>query len=165
MDGLKYVLDANVLIEAARRYYAFDIAPPFWAGLCQHFTNGRVMSIDRVQAELMKGQDDLSRWAANDFREAFMSTDEQGVIESFSEVMRWVQAQPQYLDAAKASFAAGADGWLVAFSRVTGHTVVTHEIPSPTARRKIPIPIVCINYRVPFIDTYGMLRDLGVRFR
>jgi hypothetical protein len=29
MDGTKYVLDANVFIEAARRYYAFDIAPPF----------------------------------------------------------------------------------------------------------------------------------------
>ncbi|MEM3335857.1 MAG: DUF4411 family protein [Thermoplasmata archaeon] len=24
-----YLLDANVFIEAARRYYAFDIAPPF----------------------------------------------------------------------------------------------------------------------------------------
>ena len=165
MSELKYVLDANVLIEAARRYYAFDIAPPFWVGLCQHCTNGRVMSIDRVQAELMKGKDDLSRWAANDFSAAFISTDEQRVIESFSEIMRWVQAQAQYLDAAKANFAAGADGWLVADTRVTGHTVVTHEIPSPTARRKIPIPNVCINYGVPFMDTFGMLRDLGVRFR
>jgi hypothetical protein len=29
MDGATYVLDANVFIEAARRYYAFDLAPPF----------------------------------------------------------------------------------------------------------------------------------------
>jgi hypothetical protein len=25
-----YVLDANVFIEAARRYYAFDLATRFW---------------------------------------------------------------------------------------------------------------------------------------
>ncbi|PMD04330.1 DUF4411 family protein, partial [Brevibacterium paucivorans] len=25
-----YLLDANVLIEAKNRYYAFDIAPGFW---------------------------------------------------------------------------------------------------------------------------------------
>ena len=25
-----YVLDANVFIEAARRYYAFDLVPRFW---------------------------------------------------------------------------------------------------------------------------------------
>lgn len=28
-----YVLDANVFIEAARRYYAFDIAPVFLEGI------------------------------------------------------------------------------------------------------------------------------------
>jgi hypothetical protein len=25
-----YVVDANVLIEAKNRYYAFDLAPGFW---------------------------------------------------------------------------------------------------------------------------------------
>lgn len=30
-----YLLDANVLMEAARRYYAFDIAPGFWQALIQ----------------------------------------------------------------------------------------------------------------------------------
>jgi len=40
MGGTEYVLDANVFIEAARRYYAFDIAPPFWESLVQHAANG-----------------------------------------------------------------------------------------------------------------------------
>lgn len=43
-----YVLDANVFIEAARRYYAFDLAPRFWESLEHHAANGRVRSIDRV---------------------------------------------------------------------------------------------------------------------
>lgn len=29
-EGTKYILDANVFIEAHRRYYSFDIAPSFW---------------------------------------------------------------------------------------------------------------------------------------
>ena len=28
-----HLLDANVFIEAAKGYYAFDIAPPFWEAL------------------------------------------------------------------------------------------------------------------------------------
>ena len=47
-----YVLDANVFIEAAHRYYAFDLAPRFWESLEHHAANGRVRSIDRVRQEL-----------------------------------------------------------------------------------------------------------------
>lgn len=30
---MTYLIDANVLIEAKNRYYAFDIAPGFWKWL------------------------------------------------------------------------------------------------------------------------------------
>jgi hypothetical protein len=33
MNQSVYVLDADVFIEASRRYYAFDIAPKFWDSL------------------------------------------------------------------------------------------------------------------------------------
>lgn len=29
-NKVKFLLDANVFIEAYRRYYSFDIAPSFW---------------------------------------------------------------------------------------------------------------------------------------
>jgi len=113
MDGTNYVLDANVFIEAARRYYAFDIAPPFWESLLHHAANGRLQSIDRVKYELERGKDELATWATEQFNDAFASTDEEDVLESYSEVMSWVQAQDQFSDAAKADFASGADGWLL----------------------------------------------------
>jgi len=47
-----YVLDANVFIEAAQRYYAFDLAPGFWQALLDHAKDGRIQSIDRVSVEL-----------------------------------------------------------------------------------------------------------------
>jgi len=47
-----YVLDANVFIEAARRYYAFDIAPAFWANLNYQATRRRIQSIEPHQAAI-----------------------------------------------------------------------------------------------------------------
>lgn len=159
-----YVLDANVFIQAARRYYAFDLAPKFWEALVRHGGGGQIKSIDRVKQELERGKDELATWAREIFADAFASTDDTDFIRSFAEIMTWVQAQGQFSDAAKADFASGADGWLVAYARVKGCVVVTHEVLDPNIRRKVPIPNVCEAFGVPFVDTFEMLRALGVRF-
>lgn len=62
-----YLLDANVFIEAARRYYAFDIAPPFWEALLEFAEKGKLISIDRVKNELLRGKDELSTWVKRSF--------------------------------------------------------------------------------------------------
>lgn len=41
---MTYFVDANVLIEAKNRYYAFDIAPGFWKWLNQEHAQGTVFS-------------------------------------------------------------------------------------------------------------------------
>ena len=163
IDTATFILDANVFIEAARRYYAFDIAPPFWEGLIHHAANGLIQSIDRVKQELERGNDELATWAKTQF-DAFASTDEEDTIRSYTDVMGWVQAQDQFLDAAKADFAAGADGWLVAYARSKGSIIVTQELPATDARRKVPIPNVCDAFDIEYRDTFEMLRQLGVRF-
>jgi len=159
-----YVLDANVFIEAARRYYAFDLAPRFWDSLVQHAANERIRSIDRVKQELERGNDELAEWAEAHFGDAFVSTNEANIIQAFGGIMAWVQAQSQFTDAAKADFAGGADGWLVAYGKAKGYVVVTHEVLNPVVRRKVPIPNVCQAFGVQFIDTFEMLRVLGIRF-
>ena len=161
---MEYVLDSNVFMEAARRYYAFDLAPKFWESLVHYAVNGQIQSIDRIKQEIERGNDELAIWATSQFSDAFASTDEEDVIESYSEVMSWVQAQDQFSDAAKADFAAGADGWLVAYARPKGLIVVTHEVLDPSIRRKVPIPNVCEAFGVNCVDTFEMLRQLGVRF-
>ena len=164
MDATIYLLDANVFIEAARRYYAFDLAPKFWESLVLHAEKGEIQSIDRVKQELERGNYELATWATAQFSEVFASTDEEDVTESFSEIMSWVQVQDQFSDAAKADFASGADGWLVAYAKSKGFIVVTHEQPATDARRKVPIPNVCEAFGVSYVDTFVMLRQLGVRF-
>jgi len=165
MNQSVYVLDADVFIEASRRYYAFDIAPKFWDSLIQYAANGTIESIDRVlEPELNKGKDELARWANDRFSHAFRSTDEKDVIESYGRVMTWVQDQPQYTDAAKADFARGADGWLLAYAVARGRVVVTHEVLNVDIKRKVPIPNVCKPFNLRPVDTFVMLRELGVRF-
>ena len=164
MDANTYILDSDVFMEAARRYYAFDLAPKFWESLVLHAADGRIQSIDHVKKEIERGKDDLATWATTQFSDAFASTDEDDVIDSYSEVMGWVQAQSQFSDAAKADFAAGADGWLVAYAKSKGGIVVTHEVLNPNIRRRVPIPNVCEAFDVKYHDTFEMLRELGVRF-
>lgn len=164
MSEAAYVLDANVFIEAARRYYAFDLAPRFWDSLIEQATNGYVLSIDRVQDELLRGKDELAEWAKQRFGNEFESTAEADVMARYRELMEWVQAQEQFSDAARSGFASGADGWLVAYAQVHGCVVVTHEVLSPEARRKVPIPNLCDAFDVQWVDTFTMLRELGVRF-
>jgi len=164
MEQSVYVLDANVFIEAARRYYAFDLHTRFWDILNKHAENGAIESIDRVKKELDKETDELARWADGSFSHAFRSTDEEDVIESYGRVMTWVQTQSQYTDAAKAEFANEPDGWLVAYAMAKGRIVVTHEVRAPDAKKRVPIPNVCEPFHIRPVDTFVMLRELGVRF-
>ena len=130
MSSPKYVLDANVFMEAARRYYAFDLAPGFWAGLQRYASVGRVRSIDMVKLELDRGSDDLTDWANAEFKDAFATTSRQDVIDVYSRIVGWLAGRDQYTDAGKHKFASGADGWLVAIAIAGRYVVVTQELPS-----------------------------------
>jgi Domain of unknown function (DUF4411) len=161
----RYLLDANVFIQAARGYYAFDLAPAFWQALIDHASNGRLLSIDRVREEMEQGKDELARWAVGTFHAWFASTNENDVLQAYGAAMQWAQAQTRYSAAAKAEFAdkKNADAWLVAYAQAQGCVIVTHEQPDPNVQRKIPIPNVCQAFGIPFFNSFAMLRALGVR--
>lgn len=162
MAGYTYLVDADALIQAAREHYAFDLVPAFWDRLVRLAESGAIRSIDRVKQELLRGKDDLAKWAKTRFADAFVSTDEADVIEQYANVMKWVQGQDRFLDAAKAEFADGADGWLVAYAAAKGFVVVTHEQPAPESRKDVKIPDVCQAFGVRYVNTFTMLRELGV---
>lgn len=50
----KYVLDTNVLTQANRVYYSFDIAPAFWDFLITSAKSVEIVSVDRVFDEIQK---------------------------------------------------------------------------------------------------------------
>jgi len=76
----------------------------------------------------------------------------------------WMNSEAQFMPAAKAEFASAADGWVIAFAKVNGLIVVTHEDYAPDAKRKVPMPNVCLEFDVEYINTFEMLEDLKVKF-
>ena len=161
-----FVLDANVFIEAARRYYAFDLVPAFWDTLLYWARNGRIVSVDRVKDELARSNDKLAKWATGQFHKHFASTGNEEVMNAYRQIIQWACAQTQFKDSAKAEFARAnnADAWVVAYALAKKAVVVTHEQLNRNAKRRIPIPNVCRAFNVLYVDTFEMLRQLGVKF-
>ena len=77
--------------------------------------------------------------------------------------MIWSQGQAQFTTAAKAEFARVADGWLVAYALAKVCIVVTHEQFNLEAKARIMIPNACQAFGVKYVDTFQMMRELGVR--
>lgn len=164
--GQRYIIDSDVLITAKNVYYAFDICPGFWKSLIHHHREGRLFSIDRVRSELLAGRktEDLVRWVRDDLPGAFfLEVDSDAVTNAFTEIMVWVQRHQTCFDYAKAKFATGADGWLVAYARVHGAIVITNEQPAPGSRKEIKLPDVCDQFAVKRENTFSMLRAMGIR--
>lgn len=161
----RYLLDANVFIEAKNRYYGLDICPGFWHSLISQHECERVFSIDRIRSELAQQDDELKQWLAAEAPKSFFKkTEDQRVIDEFQKMVTWVFDQSTLTDPGKSEFASVADGWLIAYASVNHLTVVTHEVYAPEARRRVPIPNVCVEFDVAYVDTFTMLRDLGEKF-
>jgi len=168
MSGSKrYVLDANVFIEAKDRYYGFNLCPGFWKALVVEHKSKRVFSIDKVRDELAGRGDHLSIWTKDTETVPdtfFKATQDQAVIAAFQDMVTWVDSEPQFAPAAKAEFASVADGWVIAYAKVNGLIVVTHEEYAADVKKKVPIPNVCLEFDVDYVNTFKMREDLQVTF-
>ena len=167
MEDRTYLVDSDVFITAKNVYYAFDLCPGFWQSVLHHHRDGRVFSVDRVRSELLAGHDeeDLVLWVKDEVPDEFFFPVSSGaVVSAYRDVMMWIQRHPRLLDQAKAKFATGADGWLVAYARVHGHTVVTNEQSAPESQKDIKLPDLCDQFDVDHGNTFAMLRALNVRF-
>jgi len=160
-----YVLDTNVFIQAKRRYYAFDLCPGFWESLIAYHKSGRLRSIEQVRMELNDVNDEITRWVTKQMpKSCFVPTDDSKVVNEYDRIIAWAKAQPQYFELAISEFSAKADAWLIAYAKIHGLIVVTLEEYSKDARRKVLIPNVCEAFNVEYVDTFKMLRDLGISF-
>lgn len=137
----RYLLDANVFIQAKNLHYGLDFCPAFWDWLIDHNRAGKVASIEKVGDELVAGADDLASWAAARGEPFFLSPDN-AVLPALRETSVWASSQ-RYEPAAVAICLQVADYWLVAHALAHDYIIVTHEVPSESTR-KIKIPNVCV---------------------
>lgn len=163
MSEAIFLLDADSFIRAKRQHYGFDFCPGYWDALLRSYRSDLVFSIEPVRKELEKGNDDLKGWlteyAPEDF---FASVENEDVQDAFAEVIRSVQANPQYKEAARQKFASGADPWLVAYAKVFEYIIATYEVAAPESKSKVKLPDVAAEFDVDCIPPYEMLRNLKV---
>lgn len=157
---MKYLIDANVFIQAKNRHYSFDVCPGFWAWIEQAHSAGEVHCVSRVGKELRDGNDHLAKWAKKQST-LFAPTDEP-TVQALREVSAWANESP-YEPPAVAEFLGAADSELVAYANAHDLTVVTHEIPSD-GKKKIKIPNACKRFGVAYCDPFAMLDIEGARF-
>ncbi len=162
----KYLLDSNVLIQAHRMHYPFDVVPSFWNKLLA-LANNSVISIDKVKKELcdVSTEDHLSHWCKNDLDATFFN-DTQSCIDKYAEIAIWTNDQIQYTQDAKDEFLATdlADPWLIAYALKNDCVIVTHETSQPLGKKRIKIPEPCNHFGVRFISPIDMFRELGEQF-
>jgi len=152
---MRYLLDTNVFIQAKNLHYGLDFCPAFWDWLIWMNAEGLVSSIDKVRDEIDAGNDELTRWARGPGSGLFPSTDA-AVLASLALVSQWATSQ-HYEPAAISTFFQSADYYLVAHALARQCVVVTHEVPSTSAKR-IKIPNACMGLSIQFMTPYDMLR-------
>lgn len=163
---MKYVLDTNVFIDASRSYYSFEFGSKFWDFLIDNARNNKIISIDKVYDEIKQGDDNLSKWADEKFKEYFINTQNEDVLNAYAEIVRWAYTQKgKYKESAIYEFMKenNADTWLIAFAKTHNYTIVTNESLNPEIKKKIPIPNVCIHYNIQYVNIFDMLRKLNFK--
>lgn len=159
-----YLLDSNVLIAAKNSYYSFDLCPGFWEALLAAHKAERIFSLDRVEVELRKGDDDLVDWVSRLPKGFFLGSTDADSVKHFAAMQQWAAKCGQFGPSARDEFARVADGWLMATAKAKGHTLVTQERYRADAKRKVPMPNVCKQFAIAYMDTFDMLRTLRASF-
>lgn len=150
-----------MLIEGVKGPYGFDIAPRFWAILDELIADDRISCPLLVYDELQKVQDDLHAWAKERRKTGLFVEPSLTVQRRFQEIVEYVSAR--YPDnQSRQRFLDRADPWLIAHAMSRDGSVVTLEAKAPDTSLKVKIPNVCSHFNVTCMNTYQMLRELGV---
>jgi Domain of unknown function (DUF4411) len=166
---VEYCLDTSVYIQAYRTYYAFDLAPGFWRSLEENAGKGVLVSPSSVYTELVKGDDDLAKWA-KEHKEEIFSEPDQKVVEALREIADFSNSRYQDKHWVR-DFLAGADPWVIAYAKVHDLTVVAMESSKGSEEinqqskqiiGKIKIPNMCEHFGVKCISTFEMVRTLKI---
>ncbi len=100
----RYLIDANVFIQAKNFHYRFEFCQGFWQWLNEAHYAGLVFSIDTVRQEINDGdKDDPVRLWADALPESFFIADKHDttVMQAYRQVMQWNVSDNHYRQQAK----------------------------------------------------------------
>ncbi|MCK4738664.1 MAG: DUF4411 family protein [Deltaproteobacteria bacterium] len=158
----RYSLDANILIEAKNGPYGFDIVPAFWKWLDEQISKERIFCSKFVYDEIVYGDDELAVWIKERKKRGFIVEPNDSAQIIFKDIADYVGKN--YPSHRSSEFLAGADPWIIAQAKSEKAIVVTGEVLAPNTTRKVKIPNICKEFKVPCMGTYDVLRKLKASF-
>lgn len=165
-----FLIDANSIITPYRAYYPFDLAGSFWSQLSQHIEEGRIAILDVILDEILKGNDDLTRWMKAIHIKNSIDHRESQTIVYYAQILQFIQNSPLYKQSALSEWsrASVADPWLIAAAKSHGYSIVTLEEGNSNPNPKSPwkaakIPDIAAEFDVEVVNLFAMMRELKFR--
>lgn len=160
----KYLIDTNIFIESAYRFYAFDICPGFWSFLEKCSESDFIKSIDKVYDEITSSNTKLQDFKEILNNKGFFLSIENITFDSYAMVSQTLE-EMQYTEQAIANFSNVADYFLISLAYQESYTIVTHEAKSGNnAKNIIKIPNVCKELGIECIDVAEFIRRKQAKF-
>ncbi|MFN8804082.1 MAG: DUF4411 family protein [Gemmatimonas sp.] len=158
-----FLLDANVLIDAARDYYPLDVVPEFWDWLIYQGSINRVKIPVEIYEEVCSGSDDLARWLKGPEAKGALLFDEERTPAEVNQIV----ANGYAADLTDSEVdRIGCDPFLIShcFADRAERCVVTTEVSKPSkTRANRHVPDVCGTFGLRYCNTFVMIRELGFR--
>ncbi len=156
-----YCLDSNVLIQAWQKYYSPKYCPSYWDLLNQLGNQKQILIPQMVYDEIVRTDDELSEWLKASQIEV------KPITNAVTTLLRKIyDADPFHkflVDNKKGRSL--ADPWVIAHAIDENAIVVTKEEKVTALNtNKIKIPNVCDNMKVPWMNDFEMISELGVKF-
>ncbi len=157
----KYLLDANIFIQAKHLYYRFEFCQGFWDWIAQAHQANVVFSTEKVKTELKNGNldDPICLWMDSLPTHFFLpDISDPAVIRTYSQIITWIASNSHYTQQAKDEFVRPdvADAFLIAVAKTYGYTIVTHEKSQPVAKKRVLIPDAAKAFDVECIMIYDL---------
>ncbi len=162
----KYLLDANIFIEAKNRYYSFEIAEGFWEWLALLADEQSFLTIKEVREEIINSyQDDqLVAWLKAFPLKQFIDTDLE-IQANQRKIANYVLNHEIFSPENKYRFLEKADPWLIATAMTRGYTVVTHESKVGVGTKKVKIPNICEVFGVDYTNLFEVMKAKKVKLK
>jgi len=163
-----YLVDANVVMQAANTYFRHSWVPEFWSWLRHHGSLGNIKMPLEIFQEIKDGSTDASKdelfaWASEkQNRDAILLAESVApplvrtvLDKGYAPTLNEVQLQ-----------SIGQDPFLVAHALKdpSNRCVVTHEVSRPgTAPHNRKLPDACKSVGVTYCTPFQMLQNLGFK--
>jgi predicted nucleic acid-binding protein len=155
----KYCLDANVLIQAWQKYYNPKFCPGYWGILSELGNNGKIFIPEMVSEEIMRAEDDLSKWLKGSKIPIKKITEPVTI-----HIRKILEDYPLLVDNTKNHSL--ADPWVIAHALHENATIVTKEEKVTALNsKKIKIPNVCDKMGIKWINDFQFIDELAIKFQ